>query len=51
MYIGYFEEDVLFTYDTLQSVWNPLRLRKNGYVFIKYHTKIVRLLQNILFIN
>jgi len=29
-------------YVFITCVWNPLRLRKNGYVFIKYHTIIVR---------
>ena len=31
-------------YVFITCVWNLLRLRKNGYVFIKYHTIIVRLL-------
>jgi len=31
-------------YVFISCVWNPLRLRKNGYVFIKYLTIMVRLL-------
>jgi len=29
-------------YVFISCVWNPLRLRKNGYVFIKYHKITVR---------